>query len=62
MESRHCAICGELVAVREKGSKVKTGAVLLCPDCWGENKQAKVEPVYGEDVPDFLKKLFGRRA
>lgn len=41
----------------EKGSKIKHGAVVICPMCWGENKQAKEEPVYG-DVPDFLRDLF----
>jgi hypothetical protein len=58
---RHCATCGELVAVLATGSKIKTGAVIICPMCWGEDKPAKEEPVYGEDVPDFLRELFGKR-
>jgi NAD-dependent SIR2 family protein deacetylase len=55
----HCATCGQLVAVLEVGSKIKTGAVVICPMCWGEDKPDKTDYVsYGEDVPDFLKDLF----
>lgn len=59
MEIRHCTICGELVAVLEKGSKVKHGAVVICGDCRGEERQAKEEPNYCE-MPDFLKEIFRR--
>lgn len=56
----HCAICGELAAVLEKGSKIKHGAVVICGDCWGDGKQAKEDQVYGGDMPDFLKEIFRR--
>jgi hypothetical protein len=58
MKTMYCAICGELAAIVEAGSKIKTGAVLICRDCWGEEKPAKEAPVYGGDMPDFLKDLF----
>lgn len=59
MKTMYCATCGELVAVLATGSKIKHGAVLLCPDCWGEDKQAKEKPNCGE-MPDFLRDLFKR--
>jgi hypothetical protein len=58
MKTLCCATCGELVAVLATGSKIKTGAVVICSMCWGEEKPAKKDPVYGEDMPDFLKDLF----
>lgn len=59
MEDRLCAICGELVAILQSGSKVKIGAVVICRDCWGKDKPAKTDYVsYGGDMPDFLKEIF----
>jgi hypothetical protein len=60
MKTMYCAICGELAAIVEAGSKIKTGAVLICPKCWGEDKPAKEAPNYG-DMPDFLKDIFSKK-
>lgn len=59
-KSLHCAICGDLAAILEVGSKIKTGSVVICSMCWGDDKPAKEEPVYGEEMPDFLRGLFRR--
>jgi hypothetical protein len=58
MKPMYCAICGDLAAVLEKGSKIKTGAVIICSTCWGDEKPYREEPYHPGEMPDFLKDLF----
>jgi hypothetical protein len=50
-------LCGQVVIKLASGSLIKPGLSIVCPRCLeGPSK----EPVYGADLPDFLKGLFQR--
>jgi ribosome-binding protein aMBF1 (putative translation factor) len=54
-----CELCGAALGEVNKG-KVRTGAVLLCKDCWPKVKIAHdIAEQAVRDVPDFLKNTFG---
>ena len=59
MKPIYCAICGDLVAKIESGSKLGINSVMICGKCWGEPKR-RDEPRHTGDMPDFLKQLFPR--
>jgi len=61
MEQKYCKTCGQLVAVIEKGSKIQTGAVMICRDCWGRDSEPQMAGARPGDMPEFLKGLFGVR-
>lgn len=58
MKIINCQICGQLVAALEKGSKIKTGAVMICHDCRGRDEEVKDDSRYSGDVQDFLREFF----
>ena len=55
----NCEKCRLTVGEIEKG-KIRKGAVVLCSLCWERVRLAvQVADVNTNDVPDFLKGLFG---